>query len=218
MPGIAPIAPYEPPVAEARRANGAGWTADPRRAVLLIHDMQEYFLRPFPPGPPMDTVLPNAVRLRKECADAGVPVVYSAQPGDMSEEQRGLLKAFWGSGMSAGEADRAIHPDLAPSAQDTVLTKWRYSAFFRTPLLDLMRSWGRDQLIVCGVYAHIGCLMTAMDAFTHDIEPFLVADAVADFRPEDHAAALSYAARSCARVVETEDILRQIAAGPGRRP
>ena len=67
-------------------------------------------------------------------------------------------------------------------------------------------------MIVCGVYAHVGCLMTACDAFTMDIEPFLVADAIADFTPEYHHWALTYAAQRCAMVVATDHLLRELGA------
>jgi isochorismate hydrolase len=70
-----------------------------------------------------------------------------------------------------------------------------------------MRGAGRDQLIVCGVYAHVGVLMSAVEAYTHDIETFLVADAVADFSATDHRMALEYAARTCAVVTTTKEVL-----------
>jgi isochorismate hydrolase len=75
-------------------------------------------------------------------------------------------------------------------------------------------SHGRDQLLICGVYAHVGCLMTACNAFTHDIEAFLVADAVADFSWSYHELALNYAAQRCPRTPSTATVLAELGAGP----
>ncbi|MEY9929168.1 isochorismate hydrolase [Catenulispora sp. GP43] len=210
--GIDPIEPYPVPTESELPVQRAAWSADPGRAVLLIHDMQEYFLRFFPAGrEPLETVLRNAVRLREACADLGVPVVYTAQPGAMSPRQRGLLAELWGPGMGAVEADRAIVPELAPKPGDRVLTKWRYSAFHRTPLADVLWQTGRDQLIVCGVFAHIGCLTSCVDAFSRDVQAFLAADAVADFSAEKHRLALAMAAESCAATPTTDRLLRALA-------
>lgn len=181
------------------------WSAEPDRSVLLVHDMQRYFLKPFPEGLREDLVR-GAARLRERCARLGVPVAYTAQPGDMTPQQRGLLKDFWGEGMRATPEDRQVVGALAPAEEDWLLTKWRYSAFFRTDLLQRMRAAGRDQLLLCGVYAHVGVLATAVDAFTHDIQPFFVADATADFSREDHHRALQYAAQRCARVVTVTEV------------
>jgi isochorismate hydrolase len=49
--------------------------------------------------------------------------------------------------------------------------------------------------------------MTAVDAFTHDIETFVVADAVADFSAADHRLALDYAARRCSVVSTAKEVV-----------
>lgn len=205
MVGIPEIAPYPLPTPFELPENTATWKVDPDRAVLLVHDMQRFFLRPLPE--PLRTRLVDAVAvLVGRARAAGVPVAYTAQPGGMTERQRGLLKDFWGPGMQAAPEDRAVVGPLAPAPGDWMLTKWRYSAFFRSDLLRRMREARRDQLVVCGVYAHVGVLMSAVEAFTNDIEAFLVGDAVADFSLAYHRMALDYAAERCAVVVAGEEV------------
>jgi len=204
--GIPPIAPYPLPGAGELPDNVAGWAVDATRAVLLIHDMQRYFLRPFPEE--IRTPLVSTVAaLLDRCRAQGVPVAYTAQPGGMTAAQRGLLKDFWGPGMRVDPVDREVVEPLAPRPGEWVFTKWRYSAFFASGLLDRIRAAGRDQLIVCGVYAHVGVLMSTVDAFSHDIQPFLVADATADFTAEYHRLALDYAAARCAVVCAEKEVL-----------
>jgi isochorismate hydrolase len=212
---IPPIPPYPLPRAGELPTNRVSWQPSADRAVLLVHDMQRYFLAPFdraaePAGP-----LLAHVRALIDVAHAtGMPVVYTAQPGDMDREQRGLLYDFWGSGMTGAPEDRELHPEIAPVGDDVVLTKWRYSAFHRTDLLGLMRRRGRDQLVVTGVYAHIGCLASAYDAFAHDIQPFLVADALGDFGPAEHRQALDQTADRCGAVLMARQVIDQLTGRP----
>jgi isochorismate hydrolase len=202
------IQPYPLPSPGTAPAGRARWRADPRRAALLVHDMQRYFLDFFPErAEPLTTLLRHTTALRAAAARAGMPVYYTAQPGAMSAPERGLLEELWGDGMPADDEARGITDVLAPGPEDTVLTKWRYSAFFRTGLLDRLRAEGRDQLVICGVYAHVGCLTTAMEAYSHDIEVFMPADAVADFGPEQHRWAVEVAADTCAVTAPTDMVL-----------
>ncbi|MBZ4317853.1 isochorismatase family protein [Streptomyces sp. SCA2-4] len=189
-------------------AGPALWRFSPDRAALLVHDMQRYFLGCFAAdASPRRELTRHTALLLAAAREAGVPVLYTAQPGAMTREQRGLLHRIWGTGMSADPGHQEIDPTVAPREDEPVLTKWRYSSFVRTDLLERLTRMRRDQLVVCGVYAHIGCLVTAVDAFSHDIQPFLVADAMADFTAEYHALALDYARERCAEVTTTAALL-----------
>ncbi|MEU5165924.1 isochorismatase family protein [Streptomyces mutomycini] len=205
------IASYALPTEAELPANRVDWTVDPARAVLLVHDLQNHFLGAFPPGEqPLTGMLANTSRVIEEYRRLGVPVVYSVQRGGQTAEERGLQLDFWGSGAADDPEALAIPGAVAPADGDTVLTKWKYSAFVRTELESLLRGSGRDQLVITGVYAHIGVLMSACDAWMRDIQAFVVADAVADFSREDHDMALRWAAGRCAVVTSTDTLLKGV--------
>lgn len=211
---MAPIPSYRMPGDGDLPVAAVPWRPRPDRAVVLVHDMQRYFLRPFAAGEsPVTELVGNVAKLLAAARACGVPVVYTAQPGGMSPRDRGLLHDFWGPGMGVDPADRGIADDVAPAPDDAVLTKWRYSAFFRSDLEERIRRSGRDQLVICGLYAHMGCLITACDAFSRDIQPFLVADALADLSLDDHLMALRYAADRCAVPLSLADVLGELRTG-----
>ncbi|MEV0675455.1 isochorismatase family protein [Actinosynnema sp. NPDC050436] len=208
------IRPYPMPTAAELPAGRVSWRPDPARAALLVHDAQRYFLAPYEGGPVPEMVA-NTAALLAAARVAGVPVFYTAQPGVQAAADRGLLTEFWGPGIGAViDADPAaadVVPDLAPEPGDTVLVKWRYSAFQRSTFAEQLAAAGRDQLLITGVYAHIGCQATAVEAFMRDVQPFLVCDAVADFSRERHDQACEYVAQRCGVVTTTADALAALA-------
>jgi bifunctional isochorismate lyase/aryl carrier protein len=209
--GLPAIDPYPMPTTVDLPANRVDWTLAAGRAVLLVHDMQNYFLRAFTPNTsPVTDLVVNIRHLTARCRALGIPVVYSAQPGGQTSAQRGLQLDMWGNGIGADPQDAAILPAVEPSNSDIRMTKWRYNAFHRTTLGTVLAESGRDQLVVTGIYAHIGCLMTAADAFMRDIQSFFVADAVADFSRADHDMALRYAAGRCGVVATTADLMTSL--------
>jgi bifunctional isochorismate lyase/aryl carrier protein len=221
--GLPAIPRYRVPDGVDLPVSRIAWRPDRSRMAVLIHDMQRYFVRPFGDGhEALGAAISNMRRLRAACARLEVPVIFTVQPGSQSSEQRGLLAELWGSGLGAG-VDERILDELRPGESDRVLRKHRYSAFVGSGLHEILRRAGRDQLVVCGIYAHIGCLVTCCDAFMRDVQAFLLADAVADFSLAHHLSALEWVAGQCARVVSTRTLLAELgedcfeSAGGGRR-
>lgn len=188
--------------------NRVNWQPNARRAVLLVHDMQDYFLDFYDRNSaPIPELIANTRRLIDKAHALGIPVVYTAQLPEQTPVERGLLQAMWGPGLTAQPQRKNIVAALAPQPQDIVLDKWRYSAFQKSSLLEMMRNQARDQLMICGIYAHIGCMMTACEAFMNDIQAFFVADALADFSAHEHDMALRYVAQRCGLTILTQTLV-----------
>lgn len=208
--GLPTVGPYSLPDRSALPRSCVTWSIEPARAALLVLDMQNHFVEAFPAGQsPVVELVDNIVALRELAGPLGIPVVFSAEPAAQRPGQRGLVADVWGPGIGDEPDAAAIVTPLTPRTGEHLLANVRHNAFLRSHLGRLLRSEGRDQLIICGVYAHLGVLLTAADAFMNDIQPFVVADAVADFSPEEHAMALRWAARSGV-VCTTESLLRDL--------
>ncbi len=206
------IAEYSLPLASELPAPRGAWQPRSERLALLVHDMQAYFLAAFAAdAAPLAPAVANIARLLQHCRARGIPVFYTAQRGDQDRRDRGLQADLWGPGMRATPEHETILAALAPAAGDHVLVKHRYSAFQRSNLETLMRARGRDQLLVTGVYAHIGCAATVSEAFQRDIEAFIAADAVADFSRADHDMAMQLIARTCGVPLTTDQLLETLA-------
>ncbi|GEE03143.1 hypothetical protein nbrc107696_35890 [Gordonia spumicola] len=202
---IPSIPPYRIPVGPFPAR--VDWDLNADRTALLIHDMQQYFIDAYQRDQePMSTALSNMVRIREAAEAADVPVIYTAQPGDQHPARRGILRDFWGAGLVSGR-DEEIVPELTPRDGDIQVTKWRYSGFARTDLRQLLAHHGRDQLIVVGVYAHMGCMISATDAFMSDVAPFFAVDAMADFSRDEHEMAATYIAKRAGLVLTTDVIV-----------
>lgn len=201
------IAPYALPTEDEIPAVRGPWRLARERVALLVHDMQNYFTDAFTPdAAPITPAIANMKRLAAGCRTAGIPVIYTCQPGDQDPRDRGLQKDLWGPGMTWAPEHRDVVDQLQPEADDFILTKHRYSAFQRTNLEQLLRARGRDQLLICGVFGHIGCLLTAGEAFQRDIEAFVAADAIADFSREQHDMTIAYVADCCGVPMTTATI------------
>lgn len=212
---ISAIPAYDLPPRGSWPSCRARWKLDPHRSALLVHDMQAYFLRAYGEGhAPLPEVVANVERLRAAAAAARIPVFFSVQPQEQTPASRGLLMDLWGSGLGDETRGAELGLPTPAHADDILVEKHRYSAFHGTRLSVELAKRGRDQLLISGVYGHIGCLATAVDGFMQGIQPFLVSDAVADFSREDHEIALRQVARTCGVVLDTSEVLESTRAEP----
>ncbi|MBV7294618.1 isochorismatase family protein [Corynebacterium sp. TAE3-ERU12] len=204
---IPAIASYDLPRDTTAYPTVPPWQLEAGRAALLVHDMQQYFLAAYDrSAEPIAPVLAHTRALIDACDAADIPVFYSMQPPQQAPIRRGLLSDFWGTGLSTDE-EAAVAPELTPRAHHHLITKWRYSAFERTDLRQALACAGRDQLIITGVYGHMGCQVSAADAFMNDVAPFAIADAIADFSADDQHRTLDWIARRCGVVLSTDAAL-----------
>lgn len=202
------IKPYPLPRAQELPDHRLPWRPEAARSALLVHDMQRYFLRFYQADQePMREAMANMQRLVSAARHAHVPVIYSAQPAEPERANRKLLNDLWGPGLTALPEQADITPELAPLSHELVLRKTRYSAFHATELASFLREQKRDQLWICGVYAHIGCMITAFDAFMHDVQPFLAFDALMDFSRQHHELAGRMVSERCGVVTATDALI-----------
>ncbi|MGC4067116.1 MAG: isochorismatase family protein [Polyangiaceae bacterium] len=204
--------PYSIPDCSSWSPQRVGFRLDTDRSFLLVHDLQRYFLAPYQEErEPLPSLLRNVHRIVEVARAARVPIAFTMQSPQQSRQERGLLWDVWGPGITAKPELSDLAQGLRPAPTEDVFEKRRYSAFRNTELEVSMRKHARNQLVIVGIYAHIGCYATALDGFMSDIQSFMVGDAVADFSLEAHSTALRLVSDTCGVVLSTERVLSTFA-------
>jgi nicotinamidase-related amidase len=98
----------------------------------------------------------------------------------------------WGVHAMAGTDGAAIIPELSRGADDYVLGKRAYSAFYETGLDPLLRQLGVDTLVLVGQHTNVCVRHTTADAFFRGYRVVVPRDAVEALSEEDHRSGLQY--------------------------
>jgi nicotinamidase-related amidase len=122
---------------------------------------------------------------------AGIPVIYVVvgfRPGYPEASPRNrTFAAIRGSGrLTADDEGAQIHPQVAPSPGDVIVTKRRVSAFAGSDLDVVLRSLGVDSLVLTGIATSGVVLSTLRQAADLDFGLTVLADACLDADPEVH--------------------------------
>ena len=162
------------------------------KPALIVVDATIGFTDPGSPlGCPSDSEIGAIQRLLKVFRSRGFPVVFTTTfythkaEASVFREKLPLLNE-----LIAGSRLAAIDPRLQPAIGEIILNKGLPSAFFDSPLRQILHNLGVDSVVVCG-FSTSGCVRaTAVDALQANFRLVVVEDACGDRDREAHAANL----------------------------
>jgi maleamate amidohydrolase len=157
-------------------------TIDPRRAALILVDLQEEQRHdPYYVVPNLDQVLGHARALLDAARANGVHVVHVAYKRDFAAVPRRPFEPVTADGRptfsDAASPLVAICAEVAPRAGETVIAKNDASAFSTGALEPLLRDAGVEWVIVAGVWTEACVAATVRDAIPRGFRVLLVKDA-----------------------------------------
>jgi ureidoacrylate peracid hydrolase len=195
---------------------------DAAETVLLIIDMQNDFLDPDGyfakrgmPVARLRSAIGATLALRDRLPSA-VRVVYTVQvyepdgsddimrihrvkPAALarSDDEIPVRRGGWGA---------EIVRELAPRANDIVVAKSRFDAFYRTELESLLRQCGAKTLLFAGVVGNV-CVETSLrSAFVRDFDVVLARECIADWAEQSTQRTIEVVGRAFGACLSNDEI------------
>lgn len=186
-------------------------TVDLAETALMVIDMQRDFLYPEGFGAFLGndvTLLQRTIapiqRMLTAARERGMLVIHTREghEPDLSDCPPTKLDR-WPEGtrigdqgpmgriLVRGELGHDIIEEVAPAAGELVLDKPGKSSFYATNLDEILREHGIRNLLITGVTTDVCCSATVIGANDRGYNAIVLADCVASYSPERHAATLA---------------------------
>ena len=173
---------------------------DPARTALVVVDMQNGFMVEGVAHALCRTaveIVPNVNRLAAAVRRTGGRVVWIRNTYDptwltMQAKVRAEKVAKRIESMTEGSIGHQLYPELDVKPGDTIVQKYRFSAFL-PELSDLavrLRAGGYDTVLIAGTVTNVCCESSARDAMMMSFKTVMVSDANAANSDEEHNASL----------------------------
>lgn len=175
------------------------------QAVLLVLDMQRYFLEPTSHAyiPSAPAILPGINGLVEAFISLKRPIFLTrhvntpADAGQMGDWWKDLIQE---------DSPMSQVVDMMAKWGLPVVQKSQYDAFYGTSLEDFLRQAGAQQVLICGVMTHLCCETTARSAFMRGFKVFVLVDGMATYNREFHEATLLNLAHGFAYPLQLSEI------------
>lgn len=204
----------------AYRAAGYGNTTAPgTRPALLIVDVTYAFTGdrtgttryPLACGEPAWEAVDHMVKLAETARSSDVPVIYSRNSPRPTKAEAG----GWSAKVSDTEDLPRAHDivdEIAPHEGDLVITKSKPSVFFSSPLASWLIQLKVDTILIAGGSTS-GCVRaTTVDAFSYNLNPFVIVEATFDRSETSHRVNLFEMNQKYATLVGVDDALAYLSA------
>jgi nicotinamidase-related amidase len=177
---------------------------DPARTALIVVDLQNGFMDDavgHAVCPMARDIVPNVNRIAGAVRATGGHVVWIKNTFNArTKEEWSVLEematpkrqAMRAAAMSEGTKGHELWPLLEVKAEDSIVKKYRFSAFLpgASKLPELLRARGIDTVLITGTVTNICCESSARDAMMSNFKTIMVTDANAAMTMEEHQASL----------------------------
>ncbi len=198
---------------------------DPGKTALVAIDMQNAFLEPNGPIPVRSAleIVQPINRAARGCRELGVPVIWirshhPANGGDwrhffdhfVRPDRREAAAAH----LSADAHGSQFYSEMDVQDSDYIVIKNRYSCFVpgSSSLERLLRSLGRDTIVLCGTKTNICVESTARDGMMIDFRVVVLQDATSTLSDEEHQASLNVLIQEFADILTVDEVLGELRA------
>lgn len=157
------------------------------------------------------TVVPNIARLQDRFRGHGLEVIHTRiQSLTQDGRDRGAGHKRLGIHAPPGSKDAEFIPEVAPKGDELIINKTSSGVFSSTNLFYILKNMDVDALFVVGVYTNECVDTTVRAACDLGFLVSLVHDGCATVTPELHHATIATLRDRYARVIDTEQALREI--------
>jgi nicotinamidase-related amidase len=184
---------------------------DPQSALVLI-DLQKGITR-LPTIHPTAAVLANAARLAASFRESRLPVVLVRVAYSADEADRLRLRVASARPLMPLPPDYSeLENELNQQADDILITKRQWGAFFGTDLDLQLRRRRVTGIVLAGIATSMGVESTARQAFEHGYNVTVAVDAVTDLNADAHARSLDWIFPMLGELGTTDEIISLLSA------
>lgn len=146
------------------------------------------------------------------CREKGIEVIYTRHTFDPNKNiiEAKLFSEEELEDLRKGSHGWEIHDKIKPREGDIIIDKYKYDAFFKTNLDDVLKSKGIKNVIITGTITQVCCESTARSAMFYDYNVFFLSDLNFSFDEELHNGTLKVLKRSFGEVMGSDEIMEKL--------